>query len=279
MRSSAHACTNAGCPSGVPRTTTTPRWGLGLVPPRQTSSPSSAMPGGAGMASAAMARVLPRFEAIPQWAATVPATSSKAARAPAGLVMMYRSSKKATRPSSGRSLAAAWHTASCWPRANSWCEGIPLFAPLPPAECPAACPGFPKGIGARKTCTRTAATAARHLGAWHFFFPDFYVCTTSPVCLSTGVCRQNYARSCVRAAGAAGWARNRPPKMLPGDIASCALRPSSDTNTASLRVAKAARTWAASASVPAWACRANWYGHVARSNVVAHCLASVLDTR
>ena len=43
-----------------------------------------------------------------------------------------------------------------------------------------------------------------------FFFPDFYVCTTSPVCLSTGVRWQNYARSCVRAAGAAGWARNRP---------------------------------------------------------------------
>ena len=51
------------------------------------------------------------------------------------------------------------------------------------------------------------------------------------------------------------------------DIVSYALRPSSDTNTASLCVAKAARTWAASASVPAG------------SNVAAHCLASVLDTR
>ena len=86
MRSSAYACTNAGCPSSVPRTKT-PRWASGLSP-CQTSPSNSAIPGGAGMASAAMARVLPRFEAIPQWAATVPATSSTAARAPAGLVMM-----------------------------------------------------------------------------------------------------------------------------------------------------------------------------------------------
>ena len=53
-----------------------PRWASGLSPR-------------AGMSSAAMAPVLPRFEAIPQWAAIVPATSSSnAARARAGLVMM-----------------------------------------------------------------------------------------------------------------------------------------------------------------------------------------------
>ena len=86
-RSSAHACMNAGCPSGVPRTTT-PRW-ASCLSPCHTSSPSSAIPGGAGMASAAMARVLPGFEIIPQWNAKVPATSSNAARAPAGLVMIY----------------------------------------------------------------------------------------------------------------------------------------------------------------------------------------------
>ena len=61
--------------------------GLGLVtPPDLVAKLGNA--GRGGMASAAMARVLPRFEAIPQWAATVPATSSNAARAPAGLVMM-----------------------------------------------------------------------------------------------------------------------------------------------------------------------------------------------
>ena len=54
--SSAQACTKAGCPSGEPRTTT-PRWALGLSP-RHTSSPSSALPGGAKPASAAMPWVL-----------------------------------------------------------------------------------------------------------------------------------------------------------------------------------------------------------------------------
>ena len=60
---------------------------------------------------------------------------------------------------------------------------------------------------------------------------------------------------------------------------SYALRPSSDTSTASGRRERAARAQAARASVPARAWSANWYGRVAWSKVWAHSLASVLKTR
>ena len=60
---------------------------------------------------------------------------------------------------------------------------------------------------------------------------------------------------------------------------SYALRPSRDTSTASGCNSSAARTWAASASVPARACNANWYGRVALSKVPAHPLAKARDTR
>ena len=60
---------------------------------------------------------------------------------------------------------------------------------------------------------------------------------------------------------------------------SYALRPSSDTRTEPGRKDTAARTLAASASVPARAWSTNWYGRVASSKTCAPYLASVLATR
>ena len=62
--SPAPAWTKAGCPNGEPRTTT-PRWASGLSP-RHTSSPRSAIPGGAGPTT----RVLPRLDAMPHQSST-----------------------------------------------------------------------------------------------------------------------------------------------------------------------------------------------------------------
>ena len=82
--SSAHAWTKAGCPSGEP-STTTPRWASGLSP-RHTSSPSSAIPGGAGPAFAATTRVLPRLDAMPHRSSTVCTVTSRTALALDGIV-------------------------------------------------------------------------------------------------------------------------------------------------------------------------------------------------
>ena len=120
----------SACPTGVP-STTIPRWADGLSP-RQTSSPSSAMPGGGGPSLAAIARILPRLDPMPQWSATAWVAASSAVRARLGAVTMYKSSRKAIKVSPACRPEAARCKASCCPNAYSaGASGSPCSHPSP----------------------------------------------------------------------------------------------------------------------------------------------------
>ena len=87
--------------------------------PRQTSSPTSCIPGGGAPWPALYTRVLPTLDAIPQCSWTREATRSRPSLARLELVMTYRSSRYASSSSPACNSAAARSRPSCWPSEKS----------------------------------------------------------------------------------------------------------------------------------------------------------------